>query len=172
MPNASECLGAAAIGAAGEGIIERGVGPIVRVIEETVGYPRSLERIAGVVISDDLASVVDAPSRGTLRGQRIGDGDVAVSALAIGDSEEAATAGSPNDLACVVDAECLGVAVGKRGIDERGVGAVAVEEAMITRTASVGMKVPPDDLGHIVDAGGHGLGGRQGIVDGCENAAA
>src|SRR4029077_6109430 len=76
---------------------------------------------------------------------------------------------SPDDLACVVDAECLGAvgARGGQGIIESDVEAAAVDEAMLMAGA---VRIKPDDLTCVVDAGGTGIGAR-GIVEGSPGAA-
>jgi hypothetical protein len=80
--------------------------------------------------------------------------------------EAAAVAVTSNDLARIVDAECLGVSA--QGIIEREVGAAAQAESV----RAAGITVKPDDLACVVDAEGLGASGGQGIIQRGEGAAA
>src|SRR5262249_39086858 len=73
----------------------------------------------------------------------------------------------PDDLARVVDAAWSGASTSRaQGIVDGGVGAVAVEEAVVAAV------VKPDDLAHIVDAMCLAADGGQGIIDGGVGAVA
>ena len=69
----------------------------------------------------------------------------------------------PDDLAHVVDALRAG-APGSQGIVDRGVGAIAVKEAM--RVVAVAVEINSDDLAQIIDAECLRAPGGQGIVEG------
>src|SRR5262249_58185506 len=78
-----------------------------------------------------------------------------------------AVAGGADVRVVFVDALCRRMAVSK-GIVDGGKTPAAIEEGVGT----CGVVVSPDDLAHIVDAGGLGTPGGQGIVEGGVSAAA
>src|SRR5262249_27574717 len=118
-----------------------------------------------VIISDDLARIVDARGEGASATQRIVDPGVGAAA-----QEEAVDAGGgeviPDDLTRGIDAVCDGRTAARRSMEGGGRGEEAairvVQEAV---PPPAGVEVIPDDLARIVDAVGFGFIGGRGIVD-------
>src|SRR5262249_50725717 len=102
---------------------------------------------------DDLACIVDAKGLSAANAQGIVEGDKA----AAGGTEEAVDAGGvgviPHDLACSVDAACLGAFGGTtvgEGIIQRSEATAAATKKAV---AAGGIIVLPDDLACIGDRG-------------------
>src|SRR6266446_4548665 len=126
----------------GQGIVE---GDVLETSEK-----EAMDAAGGLVNANDLLRGIDAACKGVL-GSRIGDIEVGRGDATIRVVQEAVVAAAiavkPDDLACIVDAECSRVGGGE-GIVESRVAPVVIEEAV----HAAGVAVTPDDLARSVDA--------------------